>query len=108
MTSHEGLVAVQAAWNGWQSAEVRLSDLHDLHWFVPPGAHSSLLHAWIGCTSVVMGCIPHACDLSTAPHRLRVCLLKSHTAPGVYAQLARRVVDGVSHQDGEAAASSGA
>lgn len=93
MTTHEGLVSVQAAWNGWRSAEVRLSDLHDLHWFQPAGAHSRFLHAWIDCSDIVVGSIPHACDAPSAPHRLHVCLLKSHTLPGIYTQLTQRASD---------------
>jgi|WetSurMetagenome_2_1015567.scaffolds.fasta_scaffold39901_2 hypothetical protein len=96
MTTHEGLVNVQATWNSWRRAEVRLTDLHDLHWCEPPGAHARLLHAWIDCTDVVSGCMPHDCEASTAPHRLRVCLLKSRTLPRIYAQLAKGAVDAAS------------
>lgn len=90
MTTHEGLISVQAAWNGWRSAEVRLGDLRDVHWFQPAGAPSRILHAWIQCSDMVVGDIPHDCDSVTAPHRVRVCLLKSHTLPRIYAQLAKR------------------
>lgn len=93
MTTHEGLVRIQAAWNGWRSAEVRLTDLHDLHWFEPAGAHGRLLHAWIDCSDIVAGSIPHDCASSPAPHRLRVCVLKSHTLPRVYTELARRALE---------------
>ncbi len=93
MAAHEGLVNVQAAWNGWQSAEVRFVDLHDLHWFRPAGARWPLLHAYIDCSDVVTGGIPHGCDPTSAPHRLRVCVLKSHTVAATYAQLAARATD---------------
>ncbi len=93
VTTHEGLISVQAAWNGWRSAEVRLGDLRDLHWLEPDGAHSRLLHAWIDCSDIVLGSIPHDCTPPSGPHRLRVCVLKSHTLPGIYAQLAARALD---------------
>jgi hypothetical protein len=93
MTTQEGLVSVQAGWNGWRSAEVQLRDLRDVHWFQPAGAHCRLLHAWIDCSEIVVGAIPHECDALSAPHRLHVCLLKSHTLPGIYAQLAKGALD---------------
>jgi hypothetical protein len=96
MASHEGLVSVHAAWNDWRAAEVRLAGLHDLHWFQPAGAPSSLLHAYIDCSDIVSGCIPHACDPASAPHRLRVCMLKRHAVARIYGQLAARAADGAS------------
>jgi len=94
MAGHEGLVSVLAAWNGWRGAEVRLAGLHHLHWFQPAGAPSSLLHAYIDCTDIVIGCVPHECDPASAPHRLRVCMLKSRTVARIYGQLAARAAGG--------------
>jgi hypothetical protein len=88
MTSHEGLVGVRAAWNHWRHAEVRLTDLHEPHWLQPAGACSSLLHAYIDCSAIVTGGIPHDCDPASAPHRLRVCVLRNHTLARLYALLA--------------------
>jgi hypothetical protein len=88
--SDELLIRVQSAWNGWRNAEVRLGDLRDVHWFQPPRAPHALVHGYIVCSNIVIGDIPHDCDRSSAPHRLRVCILKSHTIATVYAELARR------------------
>src|SRR5262249_52782636 len=44
------LVPVRCAWNAWRTAEVRLTDLHDIHWFQPPGAPRPLVHAYVDCT----------------------------------------------------------
>src|SRR5512147_1566956 len=103
MPSHEGLIRVQAAWNGWREAEVRLAGLRDPHWLQPAGAPNSLLHAYVDCSEIVVGAIPHECDAASAPHRLHVCILKSHTIPRIYGQLALRAAEGVRVPAGELA-----
>jgi hypothetical protein len=49
-----------------------------------------MVHAYVLCTDIVNGRIPHDCDDRSAPHRLLVCVLKKHTTPSSYAELARR------------------
>ena len=91
MEGHDGmLIRVQSEWNGWRNAEVRLRDVKSVHWFHPSQAPHSLVHGYIACTNVVTGDIPHRCDPASRPHRLRVCILKRHAIPSVYAELARR------------------
>jgi hypothetical protein len=87
------LIRVQTEWNGWRSAEVRLNDLHDVHWFQPDRAPRPLVHGYISCASIVDGHIPHDCQRTSGPHRLLVCVLKRHITPGAYAELARRAGD---------------
>jgi hypothetical protein len=84
------LIRVQREWNGWRSAQVRLDHLHDVHWFQPDRAPRQLVHGYVSCASIVDGDIPHECSLTQGPHRLLVCVLKRHTTPGAYAELARR------------------
>jgi hypothetical protein len=86
----ESVVCVQGTWDGWKTAEVRLRDIVDLHWHQPVHAPRPLAHGYVLCTDVVGGEIPHRCERSTAPHRLRVCILKRHSAPSVFAEIARR------------------
>jgi hypothetical protein len=91
MQAHDDVVIrVQSEWNGWRTAEVRLRDLQNVHWLQPNLAPQPLLHGYISCTNVMIGEVPHDCDRTSAPHRLLVCVLKSHTIPTVYADLARR------------------
>ena len=84
------LIRVQSEWNGWQVAEVRLGDLQAVHWCQPSQAPHPLVHGDILCTNIVTGAIPHDCDRSTAPHRLRVCVLKRHSLPAAFTELTRR------------------
>lgn len=89
-TKGEMIVVVQQAWNDWRTAEVRLADLHDIHWRQPIGAPCALAHGYISCTSVTAGSLPHNCDRTQAPHRLQVCVLKKHSAPSAYAAVVER------------------
>jgi hypothetical protein len=84
------VVFVQPEWNGWRTAEIRLGDLQDLHWWQPRGAPRALVHGYISCPGVTSGAIAHDCEGTAAPHRLLVCVLKKHNLPSIYADLARR------------------
>ena len=92
-TADEVLVCVQREWNGWQTAEVRLSDLHDIHWFQPDHAPRPLVHGYVSCASAGAEALPHDCERATAPHTMLVCVLKRHSASSVYAEIARRADD---------------
>ena len=89
MKVEEGmLVQVRCAWNAWRTAEVRVGDLHDVHWLQPAGAPRPLLHAYVDCTDLLTGEIPHDCTSANAPHRLLICVLKRYAAPQAYTELA--------------------
>jgi len=83
------LIPVQRDWNGWQTADVRLSDLQHVHWFQPRGAPRPLVHGYVSCGSL-NGDLPHDCNPADAPHQLLVCVLKRHTVASIYGELARR------------------
>lgn len=84
------LVVVQRAWSEWRTALVRVSDLEDVHWFRPAGAVRPLIHGYVWCDKIVSGRLSHDCSKSPCPHRVLVCLLKSHTTGCVFDELARR------------------
>ena len=88
--AEETLVCVQREWNGWQTAEVRLSDLHNIHWFQPDHAPRPLVHGYVSCASFGADALPHNCERSAGPHTLLVCVIKHHIAPSIYAEVARR------------------
>jgi len=89
-TADEMPIFVQREWDGWRTAEVRLGDLQNIHWHQPRGALRALAHGYISCASITAGTIPHECERTPGPHRLLVCVLKSRSAPSVYAEIARR------------------
>jgi hypothetical protein len=84
------LIRVQADWNAWETAEVRLEDLQDVHWFQPLGAPRPMLHGYVLCGNILSGSVPHECDGKGAQHRLLVCMLKKHMVPSAYVELASR------------------
>jgi hypothetical protein len=91
MTPDDDLViSITAAWNDGRSALVRSADLRTPHWCRPAGAPKTLLHAYVSCDRLVDGEVSHACDPSSAPHRVLVCVLKSHNTAAAYAVMARR------------------
>ena len=86
---NEPLISIQREWNDWRTAQVPLSALQNVHWFQPSGAPRPLVHGFVSCGDLLTGTIPHECE-GTPSHRLRVCVLKCHTAQDVYADIARR------------------
>ena len=83
------VISLHADWKHGESATTRFANLHDVHWHQPPGAPHALVHGYVSCADILSGNIPHECDPITAPHSLRVCVLKRHTIPEVWAALAR-------------------
>jgi hypothetical protein len=94
MEAYEDIwIYLHADWKAWRSATARLIHLHDVHWHQPAGAPHAMVHGYVACTDIVAGEIPHDCDPRSAPHRVRVCVLKRHTTATVYAMLARLADD---------------
>jgi hypothetical protein len=90
MSIDHRVIRVHDEWDGWHNAEVALNDLHDVHWLQPPRAPRPLLHAYVSCARLAAGTIPHDCQRTRGPHRLLVCVLKKHTMPSVYTEIAGR------------------
>jgi hypothetical protein len=88
----EALISVRDRWDGWRTAEVRLGDIQNIHWFQPSRAPRPLLHGYISCASILAGGVPHDCERASMPHRLLVCILRRHVVPAVYAEIERRTV----------------
>ena len=68
---------------------VPVAHLENIHWAQPFGARRPLIHAIVWCNRLESGRITHECD-RTSPHRLVVCVLKSHTQPEVFEELSQR------------------
>ena len=82
------LVPVQLEWDAWRLTEVPFRDLHDVHWFQPPGAPRALLHAFVSPARLLGTTLySSAAEMS---QRILVCILKSHTASATYAALVQR------------------
>jgi hypothetical protein len=82
-------VRVRGLWNGWQTAEVWIEDLSDIHWHQPPGAPRPLLHAHIWRERIVSGSVPWGNGQGRRSDRLLVCVLKHDVTPEVHRHLSR-------------------
>jgi hypothetical protein len=89
MMRDDSLVAVRGRWDEWRTAQVSMSQLHDLFWMQPSGTARPILHAYVSCDDVVTGEIPHRCGDGTARHRLLVCVLRKDVTPSMHATLER-------------------
>jgi hypothetical protein len=96
-TDPHTLVVVQPEWNGWRTAVARMIDLEEVHWFQPKGALCPLIHAYVSCTTLLSGGIPHECPSTASPHRLHVCILKRHTSACVFELLSRLASESARH-----------
>ena len=91
ITDNTPHVSVQLEWNGWQSADVRVDDLENVHWWQPPGAPRALLHAYVMSEKLNTGeCVGSTNPNDSLQQRLLVCVLKSHTPPATYSALVSR------------------
>lgn len=84
------IIRVHSNWDAWQTGAVRVGDLEEVHWFQPARAPRVMLHGYVSCDCLVGGGCLHECDRTSAPHRLRVCVVKRHATAPVYAELVRR------------------
>lgn len=92
-TLDHAFVVVHREWNGWRNAMVRLAHLKEVRWVQPPGAPRPLIQAQVTCCDVHSGDLQHDCEPTSAPHPLLVWALKTHSAPRVFAELARRATE---------------
>jgi len=84
------VIRVHREWAGWQSAEIRLRDLEDVHWHRPAGAPHALIHGFVSSAMLTGGDISGDANPASTPVRTLVCVLKRHCTPTTFAQLARR------------------
>jgi hypothetical protein len=84
------IVRVRAGWHEWECADVDVCALSDFHWYQPLGAPQPILHAFVSWADPAVRSIRHECRRDSAPQRLRVCVLRHDTCPGVYRRLAER------------------
>lgn len=90
-------ITVQREWDGWRRAEVRLGDLHDVHWLQPPGAPRAIVHGYVSPAALLSG------DLQLEPtsvgrdERLLVCVIRCHVACDAYNALTARARPSPAH-----------
>ena len=86
-------VNIRRQWNSWQQATVPLSKLEGVHWSQASGgvqarAPQPFIHAYVWCDDIE-GDIDHSCIHGTAPHRIKVCIVKSANSKEAFETLVR-------------------
>jgi hypothetical protein len=89
-TETDVVIRVHREWAGWQSAEIRLRDLEDVHWYQPAGAPHALIHGFVSSAMLTSGDLSGPTNPPSTAVRTLVCVLKRHCTPTTFAELARR------------------
>jgi len=70
----------------WQTAVYKLQDIEGLHWDIESGgvqhrtSHPTVF-GYVMCDGMVSGEVAHSCAHGPPPHRIKVCLPKTHNKP---------------------------
>lgn len=83
------LVSVRRQWNSWETAQVYVADIANPLWDIAGGgtketAPDALIYGHIWCDALVSGSVAHSCLHGTAPHSIKVCILRQDNPPRIY------------------------
>ena len=83
------LVSVRRQWNSWEIAQVWVGEVSNPLWDLLSGgvkefASEAFIFGYIWCDAIVSGSIAHSCLHGTAPHSIKVCILKKDNSPRIY------------------------
>ena len=87
--AEKDLVSVRRQWDSWEVAQVYVGDVTNLLWDLTSGgvketAPEAFLYGFIWCDTIVSGNVAHSCLHGTAPHSIKVCILRRDNAPRIY------------------------
>ncbi len=83
------LVSVRRQWNSWEIAQVYVGEVSNPLWDVEGGgikasAPEALIYGYVWCDAIVSGTLAHSCIHGTAPHSIKVCILRKDNSPRIY------------------------
>ena len=83
------LVSVRRQWNSWEVAEVYVGEVSNPAWDVESGgvkesSPDALIYGYVWCDAIVSGSLAHSCLHGTAPHSIKVCILRKDNSPRIY------------------------
>lgn len=83
------LVSVRRQWSSWEVAEVYVGDVNNPLWDLAGGgtketAPEAEIYGYIWCDAIVSGSVAHSCLHGTAPHSIKVCILRRDNSPRIY------------------------
>jgi len=83
------LVSVRRQWNNWEIAEVYVRDISNPLWDLCSGgvketSPEAFIFGYIWCDMIVSGNVAHSCLHGTAPHSIKICILRKDNGPRIY------------------------
>ena len=83
------LVSVRRRWNSWEVAEVYVGEVSNPIWDIESGgvketSPDALIYGYVWCDAIVSGTLAHSCLHGTAPHSIKVCILRKDNSPRIY------------------------
>lgn len=82
-------VSVRRQWNSWEVAEVAVGEVANPLWDLAGGgvketAPEALIYGYVLCDAIISGSLAHSCLHGTAPHSIKVCILRKDNSPRLY------------------------
>lgn len=83
------LVSVRRQWNSWEVAQVYVGDVSNPLWDLVSGgvketSPEAFIFGYIWCDAIVSGSVAHSCLHGTAPHSIKICILRKDNSPRIY------------------------
>jgi len=83
------LVSVRRQWNSWETAQVYVGDVSNPLWDLVSGgvkesSPEALIFGYIWCDAIVSGTVAHSCLHGTAPHSIKICILRKDNPPRIF------------------------
>lgn len=83
------LVSVRRQWNSWEVAQVYVGDIGNPLWDVVSGgvkesSPEAFIFGYIWCDTIVSGNVAHSCLHGTAPHSIKICILRKDNSPRIH------------------------
>jgi hypothetical protein len=83
------LVSVRRQWNSWEVAEVYVGEVSNPLWDIESGgikgaATEALIYGYVWCDAIISGSLAHSCLHGTAPHSIKVCILRKDNPPRIF------------------------
>lgn len=83
------LVSVRRQWNSWEVAQVYAGEVSNPLWDIESGgvkgtSPDALIYGYVWCDAIISGTLAHSCLHGTAPHSIKVCILRQDNSPRIY------------------------
>ena len=83
------LVSVRRQWNSWEIAQVNVGEVNNPLWDLVSGgvketSPEAFIYGYIWCDAIVSGSVAHSCLHGTAPHSIKICILRKDNSPRIY------------------------